>query len=79
MAATAADQKSAEVAERYPGWIVWTARKGTPVATRSGNQQPPAKDAVWAQTIIADDWPQLEAQLAEQAQHDAERTYDIAS
>jgi hypothetical protein len=66
MASVAERQKAAEVAERYPGWIIWTARKGTPVATRAGNQRPPAKDGVWAQTIIADDWTQLEAQLAEQ-------------
>jgi hypothetical protein len=81
MAATvAAEQKAAEVAQRYPGWHVWSARKGNArVATRMGNQRPPAKDGVWAQTLIADDWTQLEAQLAEQARHDAERTSDIVS
>jgi hypothetical protein len=78
-ASVAERQRAAEITRRYPGWIVWTARKGTPVATRSGNQRPPAKDGVWAQTIIADDWTQLEEQLAVQAQHDAERTDDIAS
>jgi hypothetical protein len=66
MASVAERQKAAEVAERFPGWIIWTASKGTPVATRTGNQRPPAKDGTWAQTIIADDWAQLEAQLAAQ-------------
>jgi hypothetical protein len=66
MATTERVNKAAEVAQRFPGWIVWTASKGTPVATRTGNQRPPAKDGVWSQTVIADSWEQLEAQLAEQ-------------
>jgi hypothetical protein len=67
-------QKAAEVAERYPGWTVWTARNGkSHVATRSGNQKDP-DDGTWAASLIADDWTQLEKELAAQAQHDAERT-----
>jgi hypothetical protein len=74
---TAERQRAAEVAERYPGWIVWSARKGNArVATRTGNQTPPAADdCIWAQTVIADTWTDLELQLAVQAQRDAERTY----
>jgi len=77
---TAERQRAAEVAERFPGWHVWSARKGNArVATRTGNQTPPdSDDSTWTQTVIADDWTQLEQLLAEQAQYDAERTYDAA-
>jgi hypothetical protein len=33
---------------------------------------PTGDDGTWTQTVIADDWAQLEAELAVQAQHDAE-------
>jgi hypothetical protein len=71
------NQRAAEVAERFPGWHVWSARKGnTRVATRTGDQRPPDDaDSPWTQTVIADTWTDLELQLAVQAQHDAERTY----
>ena len=73
MMATATErQRAAEVAQRFPGWIVWTARNGLPVATRAGNQRF-VNDGVWAATLIADGWKQLEAELAEQAEYDAER------
>jgi hypothetical protein len=70
--------KAAEVAERFPGWKVFSSRDGrTRVATRTGDQRPPdGDDDVWAATVIADTWTDLELQLAEQAQHDAERTYE---
>jgi hypothetical protein len=73
----AEQQRAAEVAQRFPGWHVWSARKGnTRVATRTGDQRPPDGDnGTWTQTVIADDWTQLEAELAVQAQYDAERTY----
>ena len=69
-------QKAAEVAERYPGWHVWCARNGQArVATRTGGPQPPEDDdGTWCQTVIADDWIQLETALTAQAQYDAERT-----
>jgi hypothetical protein len=55
---------------------VWSARKGiTRLATRTGDQAPPEPQGNWAQTVMADDWADLERQLAEQAQRDAERTY----
>jgi hypothetical protein len=71
--------KAAEVAERFPGWKVFSSRDGrTRVATRTGDQRPPdGDDNVWAATVIADTWTDLELQLAEQAQHDAERTYEV--
>jgi hypothetical protein len=71
---TADQQRAIEVAERFPGWVVWSARKGNArVATRTGNQAPPADDGTWTQTVIADTWTDLELQLAVQAQRDAER------
>ena len=68
-----------EIAERYPGWHVWTARKGDArIATRTGDQhQPDGNDDVWAQTVIGDDWSELEEQLKVQAQADALRTYKV--
>jgi hypothetical protein len=67
-------RKAAEVAERFPGWIVWTASKGSPVATRAGSQRPPEPyDGVWCQTVIADDWTELESALAEQRAYDEAR------
>jgi hypothetical protein len=73
---TADHQRAAEVAEKFPGWQVWTARKGTTrVATRTADQKPPdPEDPIWARTVIADNWTELEHELAAQAQHDAERT-----
>ena len=72
--ARAADRlKAAEIAQRFTGWYVFTTRDGTShVATRTGNQQPPANDDTWAATVICDRWPDLEAALVEQQQHDVE-------
>jgi hypothetical protein len=69
---------ASEVAQRFTGWKVFSSRDGmTRVATRTGNQVPPDDDDnVWAATLIADSWTDLEQQLAEQAQRDAERTYE---
>jgi hypothetical protein len=67
-------RKSADLARRFTGWSIWTTAQGSPVATRSGRQQPPEPyDGNWAQTLIADDWDELETELAAQAQYDAER------
>jgi hypothetical protein len=70
-------QKAAELTERFAGWKAFSSRDGrTRVATRTGALDPPdGDDSVWAATLIADSWTDLEHQLAEQAQHDAERTY----
>jgi hypothetical protein len=69
-----AQRKAAEVAGRFTGWTVWVTAQGSPVATRSGRQQPPEPyDGNWAQTVMADDWDELETDLAVQAKHDEER------
>jgi hypothetical protein len=71
--------KAAEIAERFTGWKVFSSRDGSQrLATRTGDQQPPdGDDDTWAATLIADTWTDLEGQLAVQAQHDAERTYEV--
>ena len=59
----------------YPGWHLWTASDGSPVATRTGSQRPPeGDDGTWARTLIADSPDDLQQQLAEQAAHDAARS-----
>jgi hypothetical protein len=69
-----ARRKAAEVAQRFTGWTVWATAQGSPVATRSGGQRPPEPDdGNWAQTLIADDWRELETELAAQAKYDVER------
>ena len=74
IAAEEAQQKAAEVARRFTGWTVWVTAQGSPVATRSGGQRAPEPDdGNWAQTLMADDWPKLETELAAQAKYDAER------
>jgi hypothetical protein len=72
-ASVAGRQKAAEAAERFPGWIVWTTAQGSPVATRAGQRPPEPYDGRWCQTIIADDWTQLETGLAEQQAYDEAR------
>ncbi|MGH3253142.1 MAG: hypothetical protein ACRDOI_43965 [Trebonia sp.] len=68
-------QRAAAIAERYPGWTLWATRDGNArVATRSPRTTDPG-DGTWAATLICDNWTQLEKELAAQAQHDAERTY----
>ena len=71
--------RAAEMAQRFTGWKVFSSRDGNHrIATRTGNQAPPdGDDDVWAATLIADSWTDLEQQLAEQAQHDAERSYEV--
>jgi hypothetical protein len=70
-------RKAAEIAERFNGWHVFSSRNGTTrVATRTGDQSPPdGDDPVWAATLLADSWTDLELQLKEQVQADALRTY----
>ena len=81
MIATAeARRKSAELAQRFTGWTVWVTAQGSPVATRSGRQRPPEPyDGNWAQTVMADDWDELETELAAQAKYDAERPTNQAT
>src|ERR1700722_14464237 len=74
-------RKAHEVAGRFAGWSVWSARDGkTRVASRTGDQRPPSgDDDVWAATLLADDWDDLERQLAEQQQHDAFLSYGVTA
>ena len=72
--------RARELMQQFGGWHVFSSRKNeTRLATRTGNQRCPAGDATWAATLLADDWHDLEQQLKEQAQHDAELTYEVAS
>jgi hypothetical protein len=69
-AATAGDLTAAEViAGRHPGWIVWKSR---PTATRARTRSVPRNDGVFAMTVEAGTWPELDAKLAEQDQGDAD-------
>jgi hypothetical protein len=80
IATAEAQRKIAEVAQRFTGWTVWVTDQGSPVATRSRGQRPPEPyDGKWAQTLIADDWNELETELAAQAKHDAERLNNQAT
>jgi hypothetical protein len=70
-----AQQATEVVDQRWPGWHVWITReRKSIVATRVGRQQPPVDDGVWARTLIADDWTELERQLGEQTANDAAAT-----
>jgi hypothetical protein len=74
IATAEARRKAAEVAQRFTGWTVWVTAQGSPVATRSGRERPPERyDGNWAQTVMADDWDDLETELAAQAKYDEER------
>jgi len=80
IAAAEARGKSAEVSRRFTGWTVWVTAQGSPVATRSGRQRPPEPyDGNWAQTLMADDWDEFEAELAAQAKYDEERLTNQAA
>jgi hypothetical protein len=80
IATAEAQRKAAEVAQRFTGWTVWVTAQGSPVATRSGRQRPPEPyDGNWAQTVMADDWDDLETELAAQATHDEERLSNQAA
>jgi hypothetical protein len=60
---------AAEIARRHPGWIVWKSR---PTATRARTKAVPCNDGVFAMTVEAASWAELDATLAEQDAHDAE-------
>jgi hypothetical protein len=56
-----------EIANRHPGWIVWASR---PTATRARRKQPPRNDGVFAMTVEAASWPELDELLTVQDQAD---------
>jgi hypothetical protein len=60
-------QQAAEITERHPGWIVWNSR---PTATRASRKQPPRNDGVFAMTVEASSWPELDELLTVQDQAD---------
>jgi hypothetical protein len=62
-------QSATALVLRHPGWVVWTSR---PTATRTRAGAPPRNDGVWAATVEADSYPELDAKLAEQDQADAD-------
>jgi hypothetical protein len=62
-------QQAAEIARKHPGWIVWASR---PTATRARTRARPRNDGVFAMTVEAASWPELDARLAEQDQADAQ-------
>jgi hypothetical protein len=61
-------QQATEIARKHPGWIVWASR---PTATRGRTRQRPRNDGVFAMTVEAASWADLDAMLAEQDQADA--------
>ena len=59
---------SAVLESRHPGWTVWTSR---PTATRTRASARPRNDGIWAATVEADSYVELEAKLAQQDEADA--------
>jgi hypothetical protein len=64
-------QQATEIAKKHPGWIVWASR---PTATRARTKARPRNDGVFAMTVEAASWAELDARLAEQDQADAQFT-----
>jgi hypothetical protein len=62
-------QNATTLAHRHSGWIVWTSR---PTAARTRSSAPPRDDGIWAATVEADSYPELDAKLAEQDQANAD-------
>jgi hypothetical protein len=59
-----------DLESRCPGWRIWIAASGSPVATRTGNVKP-VNRARWQYTLFCESWEQLERELAEQKELDA--------
>ncbi len=68
-AVTEGAQRAAALARRHPGWSVWTSR---PTAARTSTGAPPRNDSVWAATVEAGSYAELDAKLTEQDQADAD-------
>ncbi|HEY0932843.1 MAG TPA: hypothetical protein VGD91_03785 [Trebonia sp.] len=62
-------QNATALARRHPGWMVWTSR---PTAARTRTGAPPRNDGIWAATVEADSYAELDAKLAVQDQADAD-------
>jgi hypothetical protein len=61
-------QQATEIARKHSGWIVWASR---PTATRARTRARPRNDGVFAMTVEAASWAELDAKLTEQDQADA--------
>jgi hypothetical protein len=61
-------QSATALALRHPGWSVWTSR---PTAARTRAGGPPRNDGIWAATVEADSYAELDAKLAQQDEADA--------
>jgi hypothetical protein len=48
------------IAERHPGWIVWSSR---PTATRARTRARFRNDSVFAMTVEASTWQELDVKL----------------
>ena len=62
--------RATEIAQRHPNWVVWSSR---PTATRAGNQTAPQGDGLFAVTVEAGSWADLDAKLTEQDKNDADQ------
>ena len=63
-------QNATALAHRHPGWIVWISR---PTAARTHTGAPPPRnDGVWAATVEAESYAELDAKLTEQDQADTD-------
>ena len=67
-AVTEVVQSATALARRHPGWSVWTSR---PTATRTRTGARPRNDGIWAATVEADSYAELDAKLALQDEADA--------
>jgi hypothetical protein len=68
--------KATELAKAHTGWIIWETR---PIATRArGNHRQPSRlDGTYAETLVGDNWDDLDGKLTEQDANDAARS-DLA-
>jgi hypothetical protein len=62
------------LARRHPGWTVWTSR---PIATRTRTGAPPRNDGIWAATVEADSYAELDTKLTQQDEADANRAQAV--
>jgi hypothetical protein len=67
MTATTEHLSATEIAKRHPGWIVWNSRA---TATRAHTRQPPRNDGVFAMTVEAASWTELDELLTVQDRAD---------
>jgi hypothetical protein len=64
---TVMTEEATGIARRHPGWIVWSSR---PTATRARRRQPPRNDGVFAMTVEAASWAELDELLTVQDRAD---------